>query len=149
VLTHLWQLYRHDLSEFWGTMPAEDGTFPLGRLPRYLDDPDRRAYLLLDASTPVGFVCVRGLAGECRVMGDFFVVRAMRRRGVGRKAALAAFRAHPGRWEIPFQDDNTGAARFWRQVATTVAGDAWQEERRPVPGRPDLPPDVWISFDAS
>jgi hypothetical protein len=27
------------------------------------------------------------------------------------------------------------------------AGDAWTEERRPVPGQPGLPPDVWIAFD--
>ncbi|WP_371872608.1 hypothetical protein [Streptomyces pacificus] len=38
---------------------------------------------------------------------------------------------------------------FWRRVATEVADDAWTEERRPVPARPDVPPDVWISFDTS
>jgi hypothetical protein len=36
---------------------------------------------------------------------------------------------------------------FWRRVATEVAGAAWTEDRRPVPGQPTLPPDVWISFD--
>jgi hypothetical protein len=36
---------------------------------------------------------------------------------------------------------------FWRRVATEVAGDAWTEERRHLPSRPELPPDVWISFD--
>lgn len=38
------------------------------------------------------------------------------------------------------------AVAFWRRVAAAVAGEAWAEERRAVPGRPDLPPDVWISF---
>ncbi|WP_206061439.1 hypothetical protein [Nonomuraea basaltis] len=53
---------------------------------------------------------------------------------------------HPGPWKIAFQDPNTPAVAFWRRVATEIAGDAWTEERRPVPKRPDVPPDVWISF---
>ncbi|UFQ19820.1 MULTISPECIES: hypothetical protein [Streptomyces] len=31
-------------------------------------------------------------------------------------------------------------------TAPDIAGDAWTEERRPVPGRPGLPPDSWITF---
>jgi hypothetical protein len=55
---------------------------------------------------------------------------------------------HPGPWEVAFQDNNLAAVRFWRRVATEIVGDTWAEERRPIPGRPDLPPDVWISFSA-
>lgn len=43
------------------------------------------------------------------------------------------------------------AAHFWRRVAgelaTELAGGEWTEEHRPVPDRPDLPPDLWISFN--
>lgn len=53
---------------------------------------------------------------------------------------------HPGAWEPAFQDANEGAACFWRRAAGEVAGESWAEERRPVPGRDDVPPDVWISF---
>ncbi|WP_454858020.1 hypothetical protein [Promicromonospora soli] len=35
---------------------------------------------------------------------------------------------------------------FWRAVATDAVGQAWTEEHRDVPGRPDLPPDTWISL---
>jgi hypothetical protein len=27
-----------------------------------------------------------------------------------------------------------------------VAGDNFREERRPVPDKPDVPPDVWITI---
>jgi aryl-alcohol dehydrogenase-like predicted oxidoreductase len=37
--------------------------------------------------------------------------------------------------------------RGLRAHAREIAGLAWTEERRPVPGQPGLPPDVWISFD--
>ncbi len=147
VVERLWQLYRHDLSEFRGTLPDVDGTFTPGRLPRFYDDPDRAAYLVQTAARPTGFALVRGLSEAPAVVGEFFVVRAARRQGVGHDAALDLFRRHPGTWEIPFQEENPGAARFWRRVATAAVGDTWCEEPRPVPGRPEVPPDVWITLD--
>jgi hypothetical protein len=66
--------------------------------------------------------------------------------GTGRLAAGAIVAEHPGRWEVAFQEANAAATRFWRRVATEQAGRDWTEERRAVPGRPDLPPDAWISF---
>jgi len=148
VVERLWQLYRHDLSEFRGSLPAADGLFPLRLLLPYLDDPDRRTYLIEDGGPPLGFAFVSRLAEGPLLMSEFFVVRAARRTGVGRAAALEVLGCHPGRWEIPFQEENPGAARFWRGVAAAVAGDTWSEERRPVPGKPHIPDDVWITLDA-
>ena len=74
----------------------------------------------------------------------FFVVRAARRSGLGRALALETIAHHPGPWEIAFQDENPPAARFWRGLADAAFPGGWREERRPVPGKPDLPPDVWI-----
>jgi len=51
---------------------------------------------------------------------------------------------HPGAWAVPFQRDNARAGDFWRVVATEAWGDAWSETAEPVPGKPDLPPDIWI-----
>jgi predicted acetyltransferase len=58
------------------------------------------------------------------------------------------FALHPGEWDIAFQESNAAAGRFWRGVASAVAADSWHEERRPVPGKPDVPPDVWLTFRA-
>ncbi|HEX4699134.1 MAG TPA: GNAT family N-acetyltransferase [Actinomycetes bacterium] len=148
VLERLWQLYLHDLSEFRGTMPDEHGLFKAGRLPGYLvDDEDHGAYLIGTGGTGgtvAGFALLRGLVHEPRTIGEFFVLRAVRRHRVGHDAAVTTLREHPGAWEIAFQEENPGAARFWRQVATDVAGTSWREERRPVPGKPEIPPDVWL-----
>jgi predicted acetyltransferase len=154
VIERLWQLYRHDLSEFRGshgpsgvrgTLPDEDGLFALRTLLPFLaDDPDRAAYLFYDDARPVGFALVTGVASEPRLMSEFFVVRGMRRHGVGRDAVRELFALHPGAWEIPFQESNVAAARFWREIAASVAGNGFREEQRPVPGKPEVPPDVWI-----
>ena len=156
IVEHPWQLYRHDLSEFRGehtpegirgTLPGEDGTFNArGLLPFLEADPDRAAYLFYRGASPVGFVLVSGLAARSRLMSEFFVVRGARRQGVAGAAVRELLARHPGEWEIPFQDNNVAAARFWRAMAIDVAGDAVREELRPVPNKPEIPPDVWITL---
>jgi predicted acetyltransferase len=150
VLERLWQLYRHDLSEFRGSMPDEDGRYTPGRVPDYREpDPDRAASLIRHDGRPAGFVLLRGLVSGPHLMAEFFVVRAARRRGVGEAAARAAFAAHPGSWAVPFQEENPAAARFWRRIVASVSRGSFSEQRRPVPDKPHLPPDVWLLFDMS
>ncbi|MCQ9181356.1 GNAT family N-acetyltransferase [Streptomyces sp. IBSBF 2953] len=149
VLERLWLLFRHDLSGFMGVLPDPDGTFRSDRLQAAFDDADWAPYLLTSGERPVGLAVVRGLGGPVRVLNSFFVVRGARRSGIGLRAVHEVVARHPGPWEIAFQDVNEGAAHFWRRVAAEIAGDAWTEEHRPVPHRPDLPPDAWISFEVS
>jgi predicted acetyltransferase len=79
-------------------------------------------------------------------MGDFFVVRAARRKRVGYDVARELLRRHPGRWEIGFQAENGGAPEFWRRVVTDAVGEGRREELRPVPGKPHIPYDHFIVF---
>ena len=145
VLEALWQLYQHDLSEFRHSAPGPDGLFRHDRLASYAARPDRLAYLAWLGDVPCGFALDRGLAdGRVRRMGEFFVTRSARGRGVGAELARRVVTAHPGRWEIPFQDENPRAAAFWRRFATTTMTDV-SERTIPVPGKAHLPPDVWLS----
>jgi predicted acetyltransferase len=148
VLERLWLLFRHDMSEFTGALPRPDGTFRTERLESALSGSDDWApYLILHADRPVGLAFVRALTTSTRILNSFFVVRGARRAGIGLRAVQQVVARHPGSWEVAFQDANAGAVSFWRRVATEIAGDAWTETRRPVPGVPDVPPDVWIAFD--
>lgn len=146
ALERLWLMFRHDMSGVWGQLPERDGTFPGDRLWRALSDADWAAYLLTVEDRPAGLAFVRNLTGPVRILNSFFVVRGVRRSGVGLRAVREVVSRHPGRWEVAFQDANAGAVGFWRRVAADIAGDDWTEERRPVPDRPEAPPDVWISF---
>lgn len=148
LLERLWLMFRHDVSEFRGLLPNRDSTFRRDRIVAAFEDPDWVAYLLMNDDGPVGLALVRGLTGPTRVLNSFFVVRGIRRSGIGLRAVRALAAQHPGPWQVAFQDDNTAAVHFWRRVATEVSGNTWTEERRPVPGKPELPPDVWISFNA-
>jgi predicted acetyltransferase len=156
LVMRLWQLYRHNLSEirgphgpegFRGTLPNEQGEFAVRNLiPYFEEDADRAAYVFYSDACPVGFALILGLSSGPRMMAEFFVVRGARGRGVGRAAVREIFARHQGEWEIPFQEATVVAARFWRHVAATVAGPALREELQPVPHKPDVPPDVWITI---
>jgi predicted acetyltransferase len=152
LLERLWLLFRHDMSEVSGSLPDPSGQFRRERLDAAFTDPGWRGVVAhlepADGApaSPVGFALVRGLDGPTHVLSSFFVVRGVRRMGIGRDLAAHVLASFPGRWEIAFQDNNPPAVRFWRAVATDAVGRAWTEAHRAVPDRPDLPPDTWISL---
>jgi len=118
ILENLLQLYMHDFSEVFGNAPDPDGRFRYERLPSYFADPDRTPFLLRADDRLAGFALVsRGSlvsgAREVRDVTEFFVVRGLRRHGIGRAAASALFRCFPGRWEVRALERNLGAADFW------------------------------------
>lgn len=152
TIERLWLMFRHDMSGFetreQHQLPNPDGTFRSERVDAAFDggDGDWVPYLFVSGGHPVGFAFVRAVSAPTRVLNSFFVVRGARRAGVGLRAVRDVVARHPGNWEVAFQDANPGAVRFWRRVGEELAPGEWGEERRPVPGRADLPPDVWISF---
>ena len=150
VIDRLWQLYVHDLSHSRGSMPNAEGLFKQGHLAWYRAEPHNwSGYLLTYDGSPAGFAFVsRTWNGNKRTIGDFFVVRGVRRRGVGFEVARQLIARDPGRWEIAFQAENPGAPEFWRRVVSSMVGAAWTEELRPVPNKPDVPRDHWLVFDS-
>ena len=154
TVERLWLMFRHDLSEFRNggvsQLPNPDGTFRSERVAAAFGDSgegdDWAPYLFWSGVHPVGFAFVRGIGGSTRILNSFFVVRGARRGGVGMRAVRDVVARCPGDWEVAFQDVNPGAVAFWRRVGEELAPGEWGEERRPVPERPDLAPDVWVSF---
>jgi predicted acetyltransferase/8-oxo-dGTP pyrophosphatase MutT (NUDIX family) len=145
VVEQLWQLYQHDLSEFRHGAPARDGSFPAGRLPAYAGRSDRIAYLARLGDVPCGFALVRlGGRRDRRTMGEFFVTRSARGNGTAQRFAREVLARQPGAWVIPFQDENPRAAAFWRRLAADTMTEV-SERTTPVPGKPHLPRDVWLS----
>ena len=103
LVENLWQCYQHDLSEFRGSLPGPDGRYKFDRVATYLGSPDRSADLVEVDGSPAGFVMVREQEPGSRVLGEFFVVRSLRRQGLGRDVATEVIGRSPGRWELAFQ----------------------------------------------
>jgi predicted acetyltransferase len=146
VLLNLGQLFRHDLSESYGLLPNDDGTFNDRMVDRFLADadPGQRAWLITAAGRLAGFSMTLPLAEGGTRIAAFFVVRALRRTGVGREAARLTIGQFPGPWRIGFQRYNAGVESFWSGVASALAGDAWRIYDGPAPE--NRPPDTFIEF---
>lgn len=121
VLENLLQLYVHDFSEFLGLIPSEEGRFSYPGLSRYWIDEGRSAYLIRSEGNLAGFALVSQgsrISGDSSVidLAEFFVVRGLRRRNVGRTAAHKLFSSTRGTWEIRVGECNAAALHFWRKI---------------------------------
>jgi predicted acetyltransferase len=132
TVERLAQLERHDLSELGGWVPDDAGLFDVPRLDRFFGE---RA----------GFALVRPFEDGATFIHSFFVVRSLRRHGVGRAAAAQLIRSRPGTWAIAFLEEYAAAGAFWRAVARDVAGDDWTEGRRTSPDEKQV--FSWIEID--
>ena len=134
LIERLMQLYLHDFSEWaprhsvYGEVDA-DGLFPYPPgLDSYWQEPGREPLLIRAGDALAGFVLLNRWSALDRpldqAVAEFFVLRKHRRAGVGTRAAQAAFRRHPGRWEVPVAAYNPAALQFWRHAAGSMPGRA-------------------------
>ena len=144
VVSWLWQAFRHDLAPILGAYPGADGRYNHAQLDTWSAAPDTAAYVAWEGEAPVGFAVVIRLAAPPFGMGAFWVAPVVRRAGLGRRLAREVIGRHAGEWDIAYQQDNPVAGRFWRLVADEMFPD-WTEEPRAVPGKPEVPPDTWIT----
>lgn len=145
VVERLAQLERHDLSGLGGWVPGDDGLFDVPRLGRFFDEPRHSAHLIRADGALAGFALVRPFEDGAHFIHSFFVVRSLRRHGVGRAAAAALLRSRPGPWAIAFLEEYAAAGAFWRTVARDVAGQRWTEGRRTSPDEKQV--FSWIEID--
>ena len=104
---------------------------------------DSVGYLARLGDVPCGFALVHGVTRESRLMGEFFVTRSARGRGVAGDFAREVFVHYPGggrsrsrtRTRGPRRSGAAGRRGARRRLEKTFA----------VPGKPHLPPDVWLS----
>ncbi|WP_374348821.1 GNAT family N-acetyltransferase [Chitinimonas sp.] len=138
LLRALAELYSYDFSEMTGWALKENGLFlDEEKFQRYFID-IHRAFLIRHGGVPAGFAMVDnksqldGREGVHDVL-QFFVLRSVRRHGVGARAAHALFDRFPGSWEVRQIAENTGAQAFWRRaIGDYTAGNyqesTWQDE---------------------
>ena len=150
IVAWLWQAFRQDLADVVQGLPYADGRYQARALQAF-PSADTAGYLVrrphpnTGEESPVAFALVDGLEAGRRTVVGFWVAPPLRRTGLGRRLALEVLARHPGPWEIGFQHENPSAGAFWRRVADLAFGEGgWTEVTRPVPGRPQVPPDHFI-----
>ncbi|MBB6095964.1 putative acetyltransferase [Povalibacter uvarum] len=140
LISNLWELYAHDLSDVFSLELGSDARFGNPKLSLYWSEPDRRfPFLIRHGSHIAGFALVARMASvldqsEVFDVAEFFVVRRHRRSGVGREAAFLLWDRFPGKWTVRVSIGNTGGCRFWAEAVARYSDDV-VEELRPVNGR--------------
>jgi predicted acetyltransferase len=129
VVERLAQLERHDLSQFRGYVPRADGSYAFDGLDLFRADPGWQAWLIRYGLSLAGFALTRPLESGGTSMYAFFIVRGLRRHGVGLQAARELLRHIHGVWGIAFEDENADAQPFWERVATDAVGDLASDHR--------------------
>lgn len=121
VIKNLVPYYIYDMSEYlgWDCDPAGryDGC---DELPEYWEKPDHHPYLIQVDGRAAGFAMVRPYpVGPERIeVGEFFILRKYKRRGIGRRCSFQLFNTYSGKWLVRVLDQNTGALRFWERIIT-------------------------------
>lgn len=114
TIANLIQLYLYDMTDEGPFPVGADGRFEYHFLDRFWQHP----YLIYCGGELAGFALVieqcpvTGL-DPCWFMAEFFILRAYRRRGLGKAAATAILQWHPGRWHVAVTEHNLRAAAFW------------------------------------
>jgi predicted acetyltransferase len=133
LLGNLLELYIHDLSAMFPVELGVDGRFGYENLPLYWQAPESRyAFLINRGGRVAGFaLAARGVqpssAPDALDVAEFFVLRAYRGAGVGRRAAFALWDGLPGHWVVRVLAANSAALEFWRKVVCEYTRDVFAE----------------------
>jgi predicted acetyltransferase len=129
ILANLLELYAHDFSEFHHVDLAADGRFGYKHLPLYWSEPGRYPFFIKVDDRLAGLALVKRkfevpASETIWDVGEFFVLRAYRRQGIGMKAAHEVWKRFPGPWEVRVMESNRTALNFWQRAIATFSGEA-------------------------
>jgi predicted acetyltransferase len=140
LLAGLMQFYAYDFSELEpegsdGLDFDARGLFsPYPHLDAYWREEGRRPLLIRVGGKPAGFALLNTFSHLFRPvdhnMGEFFVARKHRRRGVATRAFAQLVAMHPGRWEVAVLWRNKGALAFWPGAIAAAPGVSAVVEHR-------------------
>ena len=137
LLLELWQLYTQDLALFRNLTVENDGRYRDDRLRTYLAYEEHWPLVIRSDGEVVGFALVRKSKPTTYVIGEFFITSEVRGAGIGQGAVSEILQKFAGNWEVPFQNENSIGAAFWRKTISNLGYEAIETK---------LLNDVWLSF---
>jgi len=129
VVQNLGRFYVYDFSEFTGWKCPDTGLYECRDLVRYWRRDDCWPFLVRCGGELAGFALIDrpDNEGVDYDVGEFFILRKFRRKGIGQAVAHALFDRFTGRWQVRQLQQNTPAIAFWRKVVGRYAGGGHAE----------------------
>jgi aminoglycoside 6'-N-acetyltransferase I len=121
ILRHLLELYQYDLSAVESRDVDANGLYGYEYLDHYWTEPTRHPFLVRVDGQSAEFAlvnrytCLPQAKGGMSI-GEFFVMKRYRGRGIGERVAVRIFDMFPGSWEVRELAENVDAQAFWRKV---------------------------------
>lgn len=120
LLWNINQKYLYEMTNYYDDPMDEYGNFHYGHFEEYFTDPARKAFFIYNDKTMIGFamICPYSSIGHHPdyTMAEFTIFPAFRRRHYALETAKKILSLFPGNWEIKYNENNTGAKRFWMMV---------------------------------
>jgi len=113
-----------DLAEFRDFEVQADGRYRDDRLRTYLAYEEHWPYLVRSQGEIAGFALVRKSTPSTYVIGEFFITPKARGADVGQGAVSEILQKFAGNWEVPFQNENSKGAAFWRKTISNLGYEA-------------------------
>lgn len=131
ILEQMFQYYLYDMSQFAGWPISVNGTYtyPDDLLPPYWEDANHHPYFIVSEGEFAGFSLIRPSPMDDQIwdMGQFFVLRKFRGKGVGRLAFTQSLSGRPGPWHVRVLPSNVSAYQFWKNTIGDLTGGAFSE----------------------
>ena len=121
LLWNINQKYLYEMTGFYDDPMDENGNYHYGHFDDYFSDPKRVAYFIYNDDVLVGFamLCPYSNIGQNPdyTMAEFTIFPSFRRKHFALDAANMILTRHPRKWEIKYNEKNSGAERLWNTVA--------------------------------
>ncbi len=131
----LLQEYLVEMAEYSGESVGGDGFFDDPHIDLYWQEDTRYPFFITLSDKVVGFVLVRRLEKQRQrvfhSIAEFYVQPAYRLQGIGRRAAILAFKRFPGWWHVAQEADNYPAQVFWQRVIHDLTGGEFRVISQP------------------
>lgn len=140
ILRNLFELYLHDMAEWFEFDTSSEGNFSFPTQQEVWDK-GVDVHFIYSGEIPIAFGLV-GLAEKYdetparKDVDEFFVVRRYRRSGLGREFANYLWRQYPGPWLVRVYQRNLPAVPFWRSSIAAYTDGSYDEQVTEVNGRP-------------
>ena len=121
LLWNINQKYLYEMTNFYDDPMDAIGNYHYGYFDEYFSDPMRVAYFIFNDDLLVGFAMICPYSNIDQnpdyTMAEFTIFPAYRRKHFAIDAVEMILDKHSGKWEIKYNEKNSGAKKLWNTVA--------------------------------
>jgi predicted acetyltransferase len=131
---NLYQFYMYEFSRYMGWDTNYAGQFPQDDLDGCWSDRYVHPFLVKTGGKWAGLAIVEthdksyfSYEDDIHHMGEFFIMGAYQKKGIGEQVATHLFDRFPSKWEVFELTQNVNAQAFWRKVIGRYTNENYRE----------------------